>query len=766
MRLALAFATLAVAAWAGEEAKRDVEKFLTEMDGALPRVRQASLLPLAGPVPMRWMLLADDGAAQQPKAGAQPAPAPAPAPPQNPAPAPRAVPRDTGTLPETTVEAATLTERPLSETVPAVNVVDRKEIDKRIPLGVTEAMDWEPGLWSTQGSSGWVGTPVIRGWQGNQVLLLLDGLRLTQDRTPTGPGYDWELLDPDMIHRIEVLRSPDSVLYGTGAIGGVTALSTRYPTDYTDGGTVYGGETRIALASGGLNYWRGRLEGYSATQDFRGQVAGTIFQGADMQSANSTVWSPTAINTWEMDSHMEGRLDEHNTIGGWVFFFRKDWDGNFLRPARVQDNTYSRDAAAFYWRNDAGTAMWDDMEIQVGVVQNSQLVNRTDVQDRTSQDVWTPQATAYFHKGIGEQHVLTYGVSTYMNTVDLQRTTNGVTLRGVPEGWNFDIGAFAQDEWQVNPKLRVVYGLRVDGIWAETDPDAATTDPLIDPDDIRISQSDFAWTGKLGVLYKVAEEWSVTGNFSSGYRFPSLTDLAGFVQAPDEIVVGDPTTEPEYSYTLEGGVHKTAGRWRGSLVGYVSWYQDAIIRTYGTFNGQSWIDRNGDGIQDPDEDVYLTTNAGEATFWGIEAAAVYDVTPQWSVFGNLTWWDGKIDPDPTEPVGIPFNGTLGVNYHPTDRIYFQLASHMVASFDQIPEAFYNAEAFFFRNPQDESQGTLRGDHSVPGYTLWDLRVGVQVTEKATVTIGIDNLFDKKYRAFGDRHDGPGFTFLCGISFDF
>jgi len=102
----------------------------------------------------------------------------------------------------------------------------------------------------------------------------------------------------------------------------------------------------------------------------------------------------------------------------------------------------------------------------------------------------------------------------------------------------------------------------------------------------------------------------------------------------------------------------------------------------------------------------------------------------------------------TEPVGIPFNGTLGVNFHPTERIYFQLASHMVASFDKIPEAFYDAEAFFFRNPQDESQGTLRSDHSVPGYTLWDIRVGVQVSEKASVTIGIDNLFDKKYFSYG------------------
>jgi len=752
MLLLFLFVSMAWASGDGDVAGA-VQGYLDEVADAPPEVVRPHLGDTLLGMPYGRLLLAD------PPAEKKPAKKPA-------VPVDQKVPVESGTLPETMVEAATLTERPLSETVPAVNVVERSDLNQIIPLGVTEGLQWQPGLWATQGSSGWVGTPVIRGWQGNQVLLLLDGLRLTQDRTPTGPGYDWELLDPDMIDHMEVLRSPDSVLYGTGAIGGVTALFTAYPCDYSDGGWLYGGRSRVSLASGGLNYWRGRLEGFAASPKFRAQAGGTVYQGSDMQSANSTVWSPTAINTWEVDSHLEGKLDEHNTLGGWIFLFRKDWDGNFLHPERDQSNTYGRDAAALYWRNDVGTTIWDDVTVQIGVVQNTQLQNRTDVPDRSSQDIWTPQATVTFHKAAGPKHVLTYGVSTIVNTVDVQRTRNGVTLRGVPEGWNFDLGGFIQDEWQVTPKVRLVYGIRLDGIWTKTDPDAATTDPLINPDDIRIEESDFAWTGKVGVRYQATEQIAVTGNYSRGYRFPSLTDLAGFVQAPDEIVVGDPTTKPEYSDTLEGGFHYSSPRLRGSIVAYVSWYTDAIIRTYGEFNGMSWIDRNGNGMQDSDEDVYLTTNAGEATFWGIEASAVYDVNEHWSVFGNLTWWDGDISPDPTEPIGIPFNGTLGVNFHPTPKLYFQLSSHMVASFDKIPEAFYNAEAFFFRNPQDESQGTLRGDHSVPGYTLFDVRMGLQVTDKTSLTLGVNNLLDRKYRSFGDRHDGPGFTFLAGLSFDF
>jgi hemoglobin/transferrin/lactoferrin receptor protein len=764
MRRLLALGMLATIAFAGDGVRGDVEALLESMKGDLPPFRaKASDLLSANSPDWRWLFCAAEGDEQKAKAAPQGNP-PAP-PPAKRAAAGEKTPVESGTLPETTVEAATLTERPLSETVPSVNVVTKKEIQEKTPLGVTEATNWQPGMWSTQGSSGQVGTPVIRGWQGNQVLLLLDGLRLTNERTPTGPGPDWESLDVDMIDRIEVLRNPDSVLYGTGAIGGVTALYTRFPTDYTDGGVRYGGDTRLTVATGGNNFWRWRIQGDVATPTFRGAVGATFLRANDMEAANNIVLAPTAFTTDACDVELEGRLDEHNTLGGSLFIFRKNWNGNFLHPDRMYDNWLDRDGAAVRWTNTAETAAWDDFQVQIGAVRNAQTNDRTDIQDRNEYEIWTPQGTVYFHKGIAD-HAVTYGLSTYTDIDDTKRTKSTGTVRGVPKGYIFDIGPFAQDEWQATKKIRVVYGIRFDWVYAKTDPNASTTDPLITPDDQRISQGDFAWTGKVGARYEATDKVAFTGNFSRGYRFPSLVDLVGFDQRPDEIVVGDPTTQPEYSNTLEGGVHYTSSRWRGSLVSYVSWYQNAIIREYGTFNGMSWIDRNGNGVQDSDEDIYKTTNAGHATFWGIEAAAAVDVNPQWTVFGNLTWWDGHISPDPTEPTGIPFNGTLGVNFHPIEKFYVQLSSHMVASFNKIPQDLYNNEAFFWRDPQDETSGTLRSDHSVPGYTLFDLRFGIQLTEKALINVGVENLLDRQYRAFGSRHDGPGLTVTCGLSFDF
>lgn len=748
-------AIVAVARGEDDGLQHDVEGYLaTTRQEPLPLGDHASLMRPSRFRIRAWMLADEETPAN---ANAQPA---------KDEPAAGAKKRPETELPVSTVEAATLTERPLSETVPAVNLVTREDLDRRMPLGVTEGLHWQPGLWTSQGSSGGSGTPMIRGWQGNQVLLLLDGIRLTNDRTPTGPGPDWEVLESTMVDRVEVLRSPDSVLYGTGAIGGVTALFTRYPLAFTESGAVYGGRTQLMVDSGGLNFWRWRIEGHAATPTVRAVAGTTRFQANDIEAAENVTLHPTEFDTHEEDVRVEWKLDETNVLGFEMVFMRKDWPGNFLHPNRSYDNWQERQMAFVRWINTAETPLYDRLVVTVGAVRNAGRNHRLDATDLRTYIIYTPQATAYFYKGVGSDHALTYGIGTYSDIDDIRRTNSAGAFRGVPNGYVFDLGAFIQDEWQATPKLRVVYGARVDGVKAKTDPDAGSTDPLINPDDIRINQSDFAWTGKVGVLYQASDEFSITGNYSRGYRFPSLSDLAGFRQAPDEIVVGNAATDPEYSDTLEGGLHYMGERWRGSVTGFVSWHQDAIIRTFGTFNGMTFIDRNGNGVEDNDEDIYLTTNAGESRFWGIEAAGEVDVCEQVTIFGNITWWDGTISPDPTEPIGIPFNGTLGVNFHPNQRVYFQFAAHMVGRFDMIPVDFYNAEAFFFKNPQDESEGPLRSDHSIPGYTVFDLRIGVQVTEKATFTAGIDNLFDRQYRRFGDRHDGPGFTVLCGLAMDF
>ena len=151
---------------------------------------------------------------------------------------------------------------------------------------------------------------------------------------------------------------------------------------------------------------------------------------------------------------------------------------------------------------------------------------------------------------------------------------------------------------------------------------------------------------------------------------------------------------------------------------------------------------------------------------GIELWGDYLIGRKWTVFGNFAWWDGTFKPDVTEPLGMPTNGTLGIHFAPCSWLWAEASAPVVASFTNIPTQFCSSEAFFLRNPQDDTSGTLRSDPRVPGYTTFDLRAGAEISSKVRLTLALENLTDKKYRAYGARINGSGRTFIASLVVDF
>jgi len=673
---------------------------------------------------------------------------------------------DMGTLPGVTVEAPTLTRRPISETTASVNLISREVMERELPRSATDAVRFKPGLWSAQSGHGQMGTPSIRGLMGNEVLLLVDGLRMNTSLTPTGPGPDWDLLDMDLVDHIEVLRTPDSVIYGTDALGGVTAYYTGWPIDYTSCGTRSGGRLGFGFATGGENQRQYRIQGYTATPRLRALLAGTFTDSDDMVAGGSAgTQSPTWYTAESGLFKVEGRATRCDTIGFTFFGMHKDFDGHFLFPARVQNTDHRRMAGILRWRHDGWTPLADSFEVRLGLAYNYRLIDRTDVIKKDEFTIYSPQLDVIAHRQIG-RHAMTYGIRTHGEDLTAAVSTPTETISSVPDAQTLQAGVFFQDEWDIGYRLRVTAGARFDYVRVKTDPDPAKTDPLVNPDDIRIDRSDTALTGKLGLLYRVNTCVSLTGNVSRGYRFPNASDLAAFRQAPDEIVVGNPDLDPEYSTSIEGGLHVVFPRVRANAVGYYTWYDNLIIGRPGAFHGVTWADRNGNGVEDSDEGFYLRQNAGSATTAGIELDAEVDITCAWRAFGNLSWWRGDFDPKPHEPLGMPTNATLGLRYQPSRCFWIEGAAHFVRDFSNIDQAFYDDEAFFRKDPHDAGAGTLTDDHTVPGFTTFDIRAGATLWNRLHVTAGIENIFDENYRCYGARHDAPGVTFLFNASMDF
>lgn len=129
------------------------------------------------------------------------------------------------------VVTATRVAQPASEIGQAVTVIDRAEIERRQTVVVSDLLATTPGVTVTRnGTLGALTGVRIRGAESDQTLVVIDGVRVN-DPSSTGGGFDFGNLLSSSVERIEVLRGPNSVPWGSQAIGGVVNIITAAPTE-------------------------------------------------------------------------------------------------------------------------------------------------------------------------------------------------------------------------------------------------------------------------------------------------------------------------------------------------------------------------------------------------------------------------------------------------------------------------------------------------------------------------------------------------------
>lgn len=199
-------------------------------------------------------------------------------------------------LPELVV-TATRVPIPPEQSGSAITVIDREELEQRQIRVVADALRDVPGATvSRSGGPGTLTEVYLRGAETNQTLVLIDGVEVNH---PDGGAFDFNSLLDLEVERIEVLRGPQSVLWGSSAIGGVINIVTKradqpfqanarveggsFNTWHTSGSVGTRGERYDALLSGG---WL-QTDGWSAGSEWRGnseddgaKIGALLFKGS------------------------------------------------------------------------------------------------------------------------------------------------------------------------------------------------------------------------------------------------------------------------------------------------------------------------------------------------------------------------------------------------------------------------------------------------------------------------------------------------------
>lgn len=700
-----------------------------------------------------------------------------------------------------------------------VSVITSDDIDQKNARDIKDALKYEPGVTVRResyrpsgitGTSGRAGNEGIniRGLEGNQVLLLEDGIALPQSYAfGSGSAGRADYLNTDLYERIEVLRGPTSVLYGSDGLTGAVNFVTTDPADLL---SIYNKPSYFSLKSN-----------YDSTDRSFGSTATTAFGGERLQGmlvvsvrhghetdnmgtngdngANRSepdpldytkrsvlgklVFKATPTDTFKLTA---GTLNNVNDSDGlsqlngaytWTGTAKYTATG-YLTTNKVTsdhvklDYEYHDDAnrwlqqlnAALYFR-EASTHQ--TLEID-GTSTAGATASRSRINDYDDTIIGANVvANSAFQTG-PLQHRLSYGLDSsvaYYRTAS-SAGTEWATGDGYPETFpkttQTTLGAFIQDDSRLG-KLGIIPGLRFDYFRMSPHADSTYESAASDSTEPVSSSSGHAISPRLAFLYEVSPALIPYAQYARGFRAPSAYQVNSYYNPVGSYgyyyqQIGNPDLKPETSNSFELGL-------RGNLAmpyGHMKYSSAVFSGKYNNFIDTKVIGGSLTSATNPYTIQYV--NYARAQIHGAEAKFDWQLNESLEFKTGMAIIKGSKNDGSTQ-TGLdtvpPLSVVAGLQYTAT-RGWF-LGSDVT-----------------YGGRKKTSDMSSTSYYATPSFTVVDLHAGYNITQHVKLTAGINNLFDRKYWVWNDvrglaTSDGdakinastaPGRNFNVGMKVDF
>jgi len=632
----------------------------------------------------------------------------------------------------------------------AIDIISQQRLIEKAPLDMGQALENEVGVLIQRTGRG-QSSPYVRGLTGQQVLILVDGVRMTNATFRSGPNQYFNTIDPNTVDHIEVIRGPGSVLYGGDAIGGVINVVTKSANytglNYTTGGTIQ------RFSSADLGYTgRVSVEGYTESAGFYGggtygnynnlDIGGSpdAPPGFDVGRQPATSWRYNAADlkvTYLVDDTSELIFGLQHYRGEDIFRTdRFPSDRESIFDPQVRDLYYIR----YQGVSDVGLA--DFYQITTSYHRFDELRKDRDYRMSANPNIVSERSffdeqfglTFSFMKDCDSLGTISYGFDWYHDEVGSARTdfnygTDPPTITNrdgeIPDDAYYSrYGGFVQWDVWMTDRLLLSSGVRYEHVTAGATVTAMSVSDHIDPE-----YQD--WIGNIGLTYELTDELHLVGSISEGFRAPNLDDLATI---NGNVFVGtqlpNPDLQPETSITYEVGAKLNTERFRAQTF---VWWNDL----------QNFIDTSA-----PNSMLLLDRTNSQAYLNGVEFSAEYQLSYEWSVYGNY-WYTYGRNVDTGQPLSRipPQQGTLGLRKRWNDgRDWFDTYAWIVDEQDRL-------------NDRDRSDTNRIPPGGTPGYATLNFRYGRMITPRQRISLNVENIFDEQYRVHGSGSDGPGINAL-------
>jgi iron complex outermembrane receptor protein len=476
--------------------------------------------------------------------------------------------------------------------VPMITL-DRKELQQNLNTNIIDAISRLPGVNAvTTGPN--VSKPFIHGLGYNRVLTLFDGVK--QEGQQWGDEHGIEM-DENAIDRIEIVKGPASLTYGSDALSGVVNLLPAQPapegivnghfvTNYQSNNGLFGASVALAGNMKGL-IWGGVASHKQATNyrnKYDGRVYGTAFNETDLSGYIGLIkqWGFSHLNFSIFDDLQE--IPDGSRDSTTRKFTKQITESDIFRPlvSDTELNSYKITAlhqhVQHYKLYSSSSFIFGDCKL--GLLLGYQQNIRREFSHPEYPEIaglflvlntYTYDAKYYFPETKG--WVTTIGINGMY-----QDNTNKGTEFIIPNYILFDIGPFALLQKAFN-KLDVIGGIRYDArifnnkaMFTRVNPQSGFNMQVNSP--VGTDQPFFGFnhtfsgmSGSIGVTYKILNEIVLKGNIARGFRSPNIAEISANGIHPGTLIyqTGNTDFKPEFSLQEDFGIAYRSDHISGNL---------------------------------------------------------------------------------------------------------------------------------------------------------------------------------------------------------
>lgn len=682
-----------------------------------------------------------------------------------------------------------------------VSTIGSREITFQNPQTAADVLA-NSGEVFIQKSQGGGGSPMIRGFATNRLLITVDGVRMNTAIFRGGNVQNIISIDPFSIGAAEIFFGPGSVMYGSDAIGGVMGFQTLTPLLALDSATYINGSASTRYSSAN-NELTGHFDISLGWKKWAFTTSATYFHYDDLKMGSNG--PDDYLRTWYVSEFESGDLIKENTDPevqvptGYDQF-------NVLqkirfKPSRNFDFTYSfiYSETSHYPRYDRlvrtknglprsgewsyGPQKWMMNVLNITHLGDSSLYDELSIRlahqffeesriDRDYQDVMRntriEQVQAYslnidFNKRYDSRKHLFYGAEVVFNDVTSTGEFKDIFSGSVspapsryPQSVWASYGAYVTYQLKATEKIILQSGARYNYFTIDAEFDT-TFFPL--PFSSATLNSG-ALTGSLGMVINPNEQWSIGINASTGFRSPNVDDMGKiFDSEPGAVVVPNPDLKAEYAYNAELDIAKLLGEnVKIDAIAYYTILNNALVRRNYILNGQDSIMYNGEMSQ-----VQAVQNAAKAVVYGIQAGIDFEFVKGFKIESKLSYQIGEEELD---------DGTISPSRHAAPMFG---STHFVYSSNKLKldlYAIYVAERPFSEMPVGEIGKDYLyalnsdGNPYAPSWYTLNFKSMYKPNAFLTITTGVENITDQRYRPYSSGIAAPGRNFIISLRASF